>query len=149
MIQVQIYEGTLLPLGRISLDQWKPLENISYDERGEKYYVTNNESWQLPLLLGTHYAYPEIMNFDDIVAPPGYVVTGVRFRYAGDLFIYPQYKYLPIQLQIRVTPFDFVRGKLVDIDNTRWIAVESQNARSLLSISISSTVSISINNNIY
>ncbi|XP_057333334.1 uncharacterized protein LOC130672679 isoform X2 [Microplitis mediator] len=129
MIQIQIYEGTLMPFGRISLDQWKPLENISYDERAEKYYVTNKEGWQFPLLLGAHYAHPEIMNFDDIIAPSGSVVTGVRFRFAEDLFTYSQFKSLAIQLQIRVTPFDFVGGKLVDIDETRWIATESQNTR--------------------
>lgn len=62
------------------------------------------------------------MNLDDLIAPEGYVVTGVRFKPA-EMFFEKVYvmKTGSIQLQIRVTPFDFTKGVLVNKNKTHWI----------------------------
>lgn len=125
MIHIQTMEAQFSQNGQMGDDRWTPLENFDYDEATEQYYIVHRNGTHTPLLLGVDYARPEIMNLDDVMAPPGYVVTGVRFRFAGDSLEKPKLKAGPIQLQIRVTPFDFIRGKLIDLDKTHWIGSQS------------------------
>lgn len=131
MIQVQLIEGQLSPSGIIKYDRWTSLENFDYDETSEQYYIRNTNGTHTPLSVGIDYAHPEIINLDDVIAPSGYLVTGIRFRFAGDSFENPQLQAGPIQLQIRVTPCDYPRGKLIDIHKTRWIAAQSTTQRSV------------------
>ncbi|XP_057333036.1 uncharacterized protein LOC130672453 [Microplitis mediator] len=71
--------------------------------------------------LGIDYALPETINFDDLIAPEGFVVTGIRFRFAGDSLDFPKLTAGAIELQVRVTPYDYVSGKLINHDQTHWI----------------------------
>ncbi|CAG5084209.1 Protein of unknown function [Cotesia congregata] len=125
MIHIQTMEAQFSQSSQMGDDRWKPLENFDYDEATEQYYIINRNGTHIPLLLGVDYARPEIMDLDNVMAPRGYVVTGVRFRFAGDSLEKPKLKTGPIQLQIRVTPFDFIRGKLINLDKTHWIGPQS------------------------
>lgn len=52
------------------------------------------------------------VNLDTVTAPPGHVVTGVRFAIVNDR----------LSLQIRVTGFDLNSGTLENLANTTWIS---------------------------
>ncbi|XP_008545240.2 uncharacterized protein LOC103569641 isoform X1 [Microplitis demolitor] len=122
MIHVQIKEGKLKSRGSVNELSWRELEKFDYNDETEKYYVQQiNESWS-PLILGVDYGHPRTINFDDLFAPEDYVVTGVRFRFAMDSLDSPELKESPIELQIRVTPFDYLEGKIINHNQTHWIS---------------------------
>ncbi|CAD6233945.1 GSCOCG00007422001-RA-CDS [Cotesia congregata] len=119
MIHVQVKERQFFANISDSAD-WKKLENFDYYD-DLKAYVRKHNSVNHMLYEGADYGHPEFINFDDVIAPANHVITGVRFRFAEDSFEEPRFKSGSIQLQIRVTPFDYAKG-LVNIEKTRWIA---------------------------
>lgn len=107
MFTWRITEGKLIRNAQINVSiptwqKWKPLELFrltDYDaEDGVDYHTLN---WQ-----------NRTINLDDLVAPPGKVVTGIRF--AVDTGI--------LKIEIRATKFDFDTGELYDIINSEWIS---------------------------
>lgn len=52
------------------------------------------------------------LNLDDIVAPAGHCVTGVRFNVDSGR----------LKLEIRTNAFDFLSGKLTDVGSDNWIS---------------------------
>ncbi|XP_008559058.2 uncharacterized protein LOC103579442 [Microplitis demolitor] len=128
VIHVQIKEGKVNPYGRINKSRWKEVEDF-YRVYPDKYYVKIDDLYVKKLKLGVDFGKPEIVNFDDLIASEGYVVTGVRFRFAGDSFIKPKLDNGAIQLQIRITPLDFMGGKLINHDQTHWIVPEHKELR--------------------
>lgn len=131
MIHVQIKEGKL-GVGEVgTLNRWNDLENFDYDEKLEEYRVMVDNSTTVGLTLGLDYGHPEILNFDDVMAPQGYVVTGVRFRFAGAELWSPNMKSGPIELQIRVSPFDYIKKKIIDHHQTHWMSAERMDKRFL------------------
>lgn len=127
MIHVQIKEGRLGLTKFNGYDPWKPLEDIGYDKSTQKFFIKNGSN--TPLQLGLDYWHPETINLDDLVAPRGYAVTGVRFRLAEDS---PdrQLKFGSIELQIRVSPMDYVNRRILDDDErTYWISPEREDQR--------------------
>ncbi|KAH0557329.1 hypothetical protein KQX54_004237 [Cotesia glomerata] len=118
MIHVQIKEDKLEPTKFNKYGPWKPLEDIGYDGSTEKFFLKNGNN--TPLQLGLDYWHPKTMNLDDLVAPLGYAVTGVRFGLAEG----------SIELQIRVSPMDYVNRKILDDDKrTYWMSPEHKNQR--------------------
>ncbi|XP_074093604.1 uncharacterized protein LOC141523924 [Cotesia typhae] len=129
MIHIQIKEGKIRPRRFIDHGAWKETEKFFYDYSKKTLFVINDDETQSPLQLGIDYGLPEEIHFDDLVAPEGFVVTGVRFRFAGDSLGFPKKINGSIQLQIRVTPFDYFTGKLKDITQTKWIVPELKATR--------------------
>ncbi|KAG8035905.1 hypothetical protein G9C98_003031 [Cotesia typhae] len=127
MIHVQIKEGRLGLTKFNGYDPWKPLEDIGYDESTQKFFIKDGNN--TPMQLGLDYWHPESINLDDLVAPLGYAVTGVRFRLAEDSPDH-QLKFDSIELQIRVSPMDFLSGRILDDDErTYWISPEHKDQR--------------------
>ncbi|XP_074093615.1 uncharacterized protein LOC141523933 [Cotesia typhae] len=81
------------------------------------------------LKLGVDYTRPESVNFDNLVAPDGFVVTGVKFKRVTDSSFNLQLKDVRVQLQIRVTPYDYITGKLINLERTFWISGDSKKLR--------------------
>ncbi|XP_074093781.1 uncharacterized protein LOC141524035 [Cotesia typhae] len=109
MIHVQVKERSFF--ANISDGaNWKKLENFDYYNHLQAYIRKHID-----------YGHPESINFDDVIAPTDHVVTGIRFRFAEDSFENPKFKSGSIQLQIRVTPFDYAKG-LVNVEKTHWMA---------------------------
>lgn len=122
MIHIQVMESELMRWGETDLAPWKPLENFIHNEKTEMYYLVHDQS-VVNLMPGVDYGHPEMMELDDVIAPSGYVVTGVKWGFAKDS------QNGSIQLQVRITPFDFNQGKLIDLDKTHWITSDSQNPK--------------------
>ncbi|XP_074115644.1 uncharacterized protein LOC141538184 [Cotesia typhae] len=89
-------------------------EIIEYNEKAQNYHIIHENGTVTTLIPGVDYGHPETMLLDDVIAPVGHVVTGVRFKIAGDLKE-PPVRSGPIQMQIRVTPFDFKNNTLVNL----------------------------------
>ncbi|XP_057321399.1 uncharacterized protein LOC130665129 [Microplitis mediator] len=128
MIHVQIREKHMEKFGFTSPDSWKELENIQYNETGKNFYNSDNTV----LKPGIDYGHPKIVNFDDLIAPRGYVITGVRLRFAVDGDKKPDLDAAAIELHIRVTPFDYFTGKLINLTQTHWIVPEYTSRRELI-----------------
>lgn len=130
MIHVQIAEGLMLPRQYLNLNEisWVPLEDITYDEDKKGYYLLNedNENSKTRLNLDSDYTHPKIMNLDNLMVPSGYVMTGVRFGFEKETYV-PGAIDNRVQLQIRVTPFDFVHQVMGSLDNSRWITTHHPN----------------------
>lgn len=129
MIHVQIKEREFKSNSTDNRGSWKELKSFDYDDNMKKYYKIHDELIKIELKLGTDYGHPKKIHFDDLMAPKGYVVTGVRFRFAGDSLIHPSYKSGAIQLQIRVTPFDYATGLNRNFEKSRWIGQPTMRAR--------------------
>ncbi|XP_057321479.1 uncharacterized protein LOC130665191 [Microplitis mediator] len=128
MIHVQIKESRLGQIGYNLYDPWKKLEDFDYDQKTEKYFIKNLNGSKT-LTMGIDYGHPEVMNFDDLIAPEGFVVTGVRFRFARDSLDLPGLKSNPVELQIRVSPFDYMEKKIINHDQTHWMSPEQKHER--------------------
>ncbi|XP_039296534.1 uncharacterized protein LOC111046010 isoform X2 [Nilaparvata lugens] len=105
VIHLQIQEGELLPKGLINETSvhWVPLDDYSVgkaDSRpGVDYHMM---SWD-----------ERALDLDDIVAPTGYVMTGVKFRKLGT----------HLNLEVRITPFNFTTGHLIKPHKkSEWIS---------------------------
>ncbi|XP_044576675.1 uncharacterized protein LOC123259921 isoform X1 [Cotesia glomerata] len=130
MIHIQIAEREVLPHGHVGYyELWKPLEEFTYNETTEKYYVLKNNESQIPLEFGVDYARPHEMNLNNVMAPKKHAITGVRWRFAGDSLEFPKRKQGPIELQVRVTSLDFSRGKLINLDQSSWITPKEQSLK--------------------
>ncbi|XP_053595015.1 uncharacterized protein LOC128667752 [Microplitis demolitor] len=134
MIHVQIKEREFKSNSTDNRGSWKELKSFDYDDNMKKYYKIHDELIKIELKLGTDYGHPKKIHFDDLMAPKGYVVTGVRFRFAGDSLIHPSYKSGAIQLQIRVTPFDYATGLNRNFEKSRWIGQPTMRARKELTL---------------
>ncbi|XP_008552360.1 uncharacterized protein LOC103574641 isoform X3 [Microplitis demolitor] len=128
MIHVQIKEKHMERPGFESSDSWKELENIQYNETAKTFYNSENTV----LKPGIDYGHPKIVNFDDLIAPRGYVITGVRLGFAVDKFKKPDLEAAAIELHIRVTPFDYNTGKLINLTQTHWIVPEYTSREELI-----------------
>ncbi|XP_057328817.1 uncharacterized protein LOC130669770 [Microplitis mediator] len=128
MIHVQIKEKHMEKPGFTSPDSWKELENFQYNETGKNFYNSDNTV----LEPGIDYGHPKSVNFDDLIAPKGYVITGVRLRFAVDGDNKPDLEAAAIELHIRVTPFDYFTGKLINLTQTHWIIPEYTSRRELI-----------------
>lgn len=109
IIQFKITERKLLPNGKIDTmnnesawHQWRTAKEFSIGdtdvEAGIDYYALswpNNRTIHLDTIFDEHR-----------------VVTGVRFRVVQS----------HLRMEVRVTNFDFRTGKLMDIQNSEWIA---------------------------
>ncbi|XP_052758205.1 uncharacterized protein LOC116413097 isoform X2 [Galleria mellonella] len=104
VFHIQISEGTLLKNGIVSPGSWLPNKIIKINDQNMKngidYHTLNH---------GTR-----AIDLDDLVAPAGWVLTGVRFRILG----------AHLNLNIRATKLNFETGHLsedsmwIDNDNT-------------------------------
>ncbi|CAD6208040.1 GSCOCG00010314001-RA-CDS [Cotesia congregata] len=121
MIHAQIKEGQLLPYGGINSTKWKDLEAFDYSEENSRFYLVNPsaDSKERVMTPGRDYGPAEKINLEDLVAPPGYLVTGVRFRFAWDSGVRPFRKHGTTQLEIQATKFDFVERKL--LEKSFWV----------------------------
>ncbi|KAH0557733.1 hypothetical protein KQX54_010959 [Cotesia glomerata] len=137
MIHVQIAEGLILPRQYLNLNEisWLPLEDITYDENKKVYYLLNedNKNSKTRLTLDSDYTHPKIMNLDNLMVPSGYVMTGVRFGFEKETYV-PGAIDNRVQLQIRVTPFDFVNQVMGSLDNSHWITTNHPNKKELMLI---------------
>lgn len=107
IVYVQISEGRLIPKGRIDQDSvaWievKP-KDLKYSVRGKDYHEMSHEERAIDL--------------DNLEGPPGYVMTGVRFRKLG----------AHLNFEVQVTPFDFATGKL-DSPKHLWVSNDNTDA---------------------
>lgn len=111
VIHLQIREGQLEPYGGINASsiRWRPVDNYSITDRnvenGRDYKTL---SWE-----------QRAIDLDDLEAPPGHVLTGVRFRPVGT----------HLNLEIMVSPFNFSSGKLIKPqDQAMWIGNDNTDA---------------------
>ncbi|XP_069676295.1 uncharacterized protein orion isoform X2 [Periplaneta americana] len=94
VIHLQIQEAGLLPRGGINMTsvQWRPVDDYRISDsdvyNGKDYHTL---SWE-----------QRAIDLDDLVAPEGSVLTGVRFRRVGT----------HLNLEIMVTPLNFTAGTL-------------------------------------
>lgn len=103
----RISERPLINNGQINstlpkFSEWKPANIFSINDLGVQdgldYHTLN---WQ-----------NRSINLDTLTAPPGKVITGIRFAVdSGSL-----------KLEIRATNFDFNTGRLIDINYSEWIS---------------------------
>lgn len=131
MIHVQIKRGKLKSQNVRDESSWKNLENFFYEKSTGRPYVQNSQNISTVCKLGTDYGDAKILILDDVHAPEGFVVTGVRFRFANNFGDYSPPTTGPIQLQIRVTPFDYISGKLIDHNKTHWVSPKVEKWRSV------------------
>ncbi|XP_059609555.1 uncharacterized protein LOC132256957 isoform X2 [Phlebotomus argentipes] len=102
IMHLQIQQGVLLSRGMIngSTVNWKPINSYRLLDSGLKNGVDyHTMEWNR-----------RAIDLDDLLANPGHVVTGVRFRIFG----------ARINLEIRVHEFNFETGKLDQVGN--WIS---------------------------
>ncbi|CAG5094940.1 Protein of unknown function [Cotesia congregata] len=133
-IYVEIKEGKLLPHGKIDNNSvaWKALDNCTIFDNFTfcTYPPLNGLAYGLTTAV-KDFGYPEYLNLDDIKASTESIVTGVRFRFAGDFNTHPRYKNGSVEMQIRLTDFDYLTGKLSK--NHVWISSNNkQNKTELL-----------------
>ncbi|XP_044578454.1 uncharacterized protein LOC123261054 isoform X2 [Cotesia glomerata] len=148
MIHVQIKEAELdSNLKDEGFSVWKELENFYYDKYLDQYVLIVN-SIKGSLSLGLDYGHPERMNIDDLIAPSGFVITGVRFRYAGDSFHSPHVKFGAVELQTRVSAYDVIEKKISNDPLTHWISPKKQDKRDELKLYEPDNPTKSIENNI-
>ncbi|XP_069695090.1 uncharacterized protein [Periplaneta americana] len=98
-----IQEAGLLPRGGINMTsvQWKPVDDYRISDSnvsdGKDYHTLR---WR-----------ERAIDLDDLVAPEGYVLTGVRFRLLRT----------HLNLEIMVTPLNFSAGTLYNLDQeSKW-----------------------------
>lgn len=115
LIQLAVIEKKLLPFGEI---EKSTKQKFVFNYKRDTIYDTTvfNRSDNFTFRQNIDYftlSYANrSMNLDTIVAPANQLVTGVRF----------QLRHGHLQLQIRVTEFDFVSGKLLNVDQSAWLS---------------------------
>lgn len=106
VVHIQIQEGETLPQGAVNTStlNWRPITPVNIP----KYREDSLED-------GPGYAtlrYEErALDLDDLLAPEGYVITGLRFRKLGG----------HINLEAQVSPIDFSTG-LINVDRANWMS---------------------------
>lgn len=94
IIHVQIQEGKLLERGKIDPNSvaWKPIDNYTILDTGVRVGVDYHTiMWE-----------KRAVDLDDLDSPEDHLLTGIRFRLVGT----------HLNLEIRVTPFNFTSGEL-------------------------------------
>ncbi|XP_057325759.1 uncharacterized protein LOC130667878 [Microplitis mediator] len=132
MIHIQIKESKLLPDGKVDMNNasWKPLGNHSnLDEFAAN--LDHKKDFN-GLIAGRDFGYSDKLNLDDVVVAEDYVITGVRFRFAGDSLENPMLTDGPIELQIKVTLFNYDVGELYDVSS--WVTPKNQAHRNELKL---------------
>ncbi|XP_063991914.1 uncharacterized protein LOC135170228 [Diachasmimorpha longicaudata] len=129
VIQVQIQQGKLEREGNIQSgsETWKRSENLGWDSQksyNRKTFIFERNWRQAD---DTDFAVfnfnNRTINLDHLEAPINHLITGVKFSRVeggGD-------NTYPIQLEIRVTPFDYTNGTLINIEDSYWINPSSMN----------------------
>ncbi|XP_059061469.1 uncharacterized protein LOC131854371 [Achroia grisella] len=107
MFHLQISQGTLTKDGHVHLESWVPCQIFHNTDPD----VTDGVDYHTLSYM------KRAIDLDDIVAPDGYVLTGVRFRLLGT----------HLNLSIRVTKLDFISGLLTPI-NSIWIGNDNTDA---------------------
>ncbi|XP_057324916.1 uncharacterized protein LOC130667398 [Microplitis mediator] len=117
VIHLQIEQGKLIKDGRIEngTTEWLPVDELKYDAKAKGgAFVRVVDDKEIPLKKDVDYAFItdtlRYFDLDDVIVPePNHVITGVRLKlgmYSGD-----------IQLEIRVTRFNFTTGLLIPLDS--------------------------------
>nr|CAD7587095.1 unnamed protein product [Timema genevievae] len=111
VIHLQIQEGALMPHGGINMSSlnWRPADDYRISDsdvhNGDDYHTL---SWE-----------QRAIDLDDLVAPPGHVMTGLRFRRVGT----------HMNLEIMVTPINFTEGTLIQPkEKSMWIGNDNTDA---------------------
>lgn len=124
VIHLAISERILLPFGQAEvlppypfIDTWRGTDFFNINNNGIRenvdYYTLSYENRSI--------------NLDYVTAPKDHLVTGVRFRITDGR----------ITIEIRATEFDFVNGRLKNIDKSEWysnpncgqVKIDSQDRR--------------------
>lgn len=110
IMHIQIQEAELLSRGSINAStvEWKPVNDYKLLDRGIRSgFDYHTMTWD-----------KRAIDLDDLQSPrtKDHVVTGVRFRVLGG----------HLNLEIRITEFDFVSGQLIDPDEKSfWISSDN------------------------
>lgn len=111
VIQISISERTLLPFGQTS-----ETEQDTWILADEQFAVTD-----IGVTEGVDYATltyeNRAINLDDLVLPPGKLVTGVRFQQSSSNG--------HLTFEIRATDFDYFTGRLLNVSHNPWVKNEN------------------------
>ncbi|KAK0160976.1 hypothetical protein PV328_008319 [Microctonus aethiopoides] len=142
IIHIQIRVGKLIPDGLIAkgTEQWIEPEkffteknkNLKNKEMGSVYLIEGDKKRLLkPDNDFSFITYDHRrMSLDELDAPIGYIVTGVKLEHESDDSRYDRL-IAPIQLAIRLTKFNFINGKLCNDDQcSYWMSQENMPNRS-------------------
>ncbi|XP_011313503.1 uncharacterized protein [Fopius arisanus] len=135
MIHLQIREGKLQPEATIlkGSDRWVKLETFAYERLNYQgaYYIVNGQR-RILQTQGKDFDFvrgeQRRINLDDVSAPPGHVVVGVRFAHAE---VVTKTKENPIRILIWAAPYNFETGKLIISWRSKatWIALDNKATR--------------------
>ncbi|XP_020290289.1 uncharacterized protein LOC109857914 isoform X2 [Pseudomyrmex gracilis] len=95
VVHIQIQEGQLLPRGAINAStiNWQPINGFSIMDSNVRSGVDYHKIvWE-----------KRALDLDDLVSAQDHLLTGIRFRMVGSR----------LNLEIRVTPFNFTSGLLI------------------------------------
>ncbi|CAD6237991.1 GSCOCG00008365001-RA-CDS, partial [Cotesia congregata] len=150
MIHVQIKEAELKPLGLTEKSEWKELEIFNYNETIGSFFVKNDNGTQTFLKENVDYGFPDQIRLEDVRAPDSFVITGVAFQFFEVPSSQESYSG-SLQLRIRVTPFDYFEGRLINDNQTKWLSTECDAWRydSELDLGYPDLLTKSPKNNIY
>ncbi|XP_063995655.1 uncharacterized protein LOC135173010 [Diachasmimorpha longicaudata] len=132
IIQIQVREGKLQPEGSIlkNTDRWVPLEELEYAylKPSSSFYLKRGNRKDM-LVQGKDFEYirtdVKTINLDDVSAPAGQVVVGVRLQH---LKATKETKDNPLRLEVLGAPYDYLTGKLKISwsQPARWVGVEQK-----------------------
>ncbi|XP_006608511.1 uncharacterized protein LOC102676890 isoform X2 [Apis dorsata] len=105
IIHIQIQQGELMPRGNIDKTSvhWKSIEEFNILDNNIKNGVDYHTlSWE-----------KRGLDLDDLVLDKNYLLTGFKFRMVGSR----------LNLEVRMTPFNFTTGKLIEpLNNSFWFS---------------------------
>ncbi|XP_016912743.1 uncharacterized protein LOC107998157 isoform X2 [Apis cerana] len=105
IIHIQIQQGELMPRGNIDKTsvQWKSIEEFNVLDNNIKNGIDYHTlSWE-----------KRGLDLDDLVLDKNYLLTGFKFRMVGSR----------LNLEVRMTPFNFTTGKLIEpLNNSFWFS---------------------------
>ncbi|XP_074099820.1 uncharacterized protein LOC141527945 isoform X2 [Cotesia typhae] len=136
VVHLQIQQGHLLPEGKIDnlTTSWVPLPDLLYYKNVPKgAFWLKKDNVVSPLVYDVDYTFLKhdrmTLNLDDVIAGPGYVVTGVRLNYRTEG---PDNEATPLELQVHITPYDYYQGHLKPTKSnpSRWINVQNSGEHS-------------------
>ncbi|XP_034949254.1 uncharacterized protein [Chelonus insularis] len=137
MIHIQIEESPLLPIGQVDKNQssWVLLEDFVYlSNITDGGYIQVKDGKYIPMTRDTDFAFirrdQRVINLDEISGGPNFVLTGVRLRHESEKYSDDEAagNISPIQLEIQVTPYDYINGKLMPTEENPsvWITALTQ-----------------------
>ncbi|KAG5678259.1 hypothetical protein PVAND_007951 [Polypedilum vanderplanki] len=104
IIHLQIQEGQLMERGKINSSSihWVPVEDYTILDKGIRDGLDYHTlAWDR-----------REVDLDDLTAPSGHVVTGVKFRVVGR----------HLNLEMRVSEINFSNGKIVEAEKSFWVS---------------------------